>query len=235
MFEIDGQGILSRAENLKCSIVADKERLKAQKEKNEVYRKATDKYTQDLTTQKEIQSYMQKLKTLLAVCNKKAEKFTVDRISLVEKTVEDNLRYVFPEEDFKVKFDMGISKTGRETCRLLLGKGNKYSATSAQNGRFVRQLISVVVVYTLNYLRGADTMYLDEALASSDKDNLTKLKPLLDRMREDGTQVILIEHKPELYNNVDRRQFELRKDRVAGFSSIVNVRDIIAKEEVEEL
>ena len=204
--------------------------LKTAESNNEKLLKYEEKVNESLSLLENIRAYKKKLELLLAVCNKKAESFMNERVSLLEQTVQDNLYYVFPEESFIVKLDLDITKAGRESCKLLLGKktpnGIVFSPTTAQNGRFVRQLISVVVVYTLNYLRGSDMMYMDEALASSDKDNLTKLKPLLDRMTKGGMQTILIEHKSELYDDVSRRQFTLRKDRAKGVSVILGFEDI---------
>lgn len=211
-------------------VVYDKAVLASAIESNKRLDETEDKLFRTKEYLTELLEYEKKLKTLYSICNKKAAEFTEGRRGLIEQTVEENLRFIFPEENFKVKLDLDLSKAGRKTCKLLLGKTTKdgivYSPTTAQNGRFVRQLISVVVVYTLNYLRGTDMMYLDEALASSDKSNLTKLKPLLDRMVENGMQVVLIEHKPELYNTVTRRQFTLNKDRMKQIASIVSVEDI---------
>jgi len=213
------------------SISYDKAILQTAVESNERQLKVEEKYQKIADLLRELRDYTSMLKTLHAVVNKKASEFTQGRKSLLEQTVEDNLRYIFPEENFRVKLDLDVSKTGKETCKLLLGKEENgkvsaYTPTNAQNGRFVRQLISLVIVYTINLLRGSDMVYMDEALASSDKDNLTKLEPLLNRMIDSKMQVILIEHKPELYENVSRRHFKLRKNRETGETKIESAEDI---------
>lgn len=212
------------------SIHYDEAILKTAKDNNEKLLKYEEKYMEYKGLADDLDSYCRKLKVLYAVINKKATDFTQGRKALIEQTVEENLAYIFPEERFKVKLNLDVSKTGRESCQLLLGKqvGNDivYSPTSAQNGRFVRQLISVVIVSTINYLRGSDMLYMDEALASSDKHNLTKLKPLLDRLVENGIQILMIEHKSELYDAVDRRHFILEKNRVMDETKVVSVEDI---------
>lgn len=217
-------------EKVKSSIAYDESTLTSAEKTNNELRKAQEKYEECREARDQINAYHRKMSLLYNICNKKASEFTEGRVKLIEQTVEDNLMYIFPEEKFKVKLDLDVSKNGRETCQLLLGKstprGIEYAPTTAQNGRFVRQLISVVVIYTINYLRGCDMIYMDEALASSDKYNLTKLKPLLDKMRESGMQVVLIEHKPELYNNVTRRQFTLSKNRSTSVTTIIAQEDI---------
>lgn len=230
MLDIDK--IFRDIERLKESIAYDKALLENAKTNNAKRNKAEERYADIKELKSDVSDYRRKLLTLYAVCNDRASKYTDERKNLIESVVESNLEYLFPEERFKVKIDLDVSKKGRESCQLLLGSrvpGTSelvYSPTSAQNGRFVRQLISMVVVYSLNYYRGLDTIFFDETLSSSDKVNLTKLKPLLDRMCEDGIQVILIEHKAELYNNVTRRQFNMRKDRNTGETSIVSIKDI---------
>lgn len=213
------------------SISYDKAILQTAIENNEKQLKVEEKYNRTVEVRNELREYNFKLKSLFAVVNKKASDFTQGRQSLIEKSVEENLKYIFPEENFKVKLNLDVSKTGKETCQLLLGKEqngviSNYSPTNAQNGRFVRQLISLVIIYTINMLRGSDMIYMDEALASSDKQNLTRLEPLLKRMRDSNMQVILIEHKSELYDNVDRRHIKLNKNRITGETSIQSVEDI---------
>ena len=213
------------------SISYDKAILQTAIENNEKQLKIEEKYNNTVSVRNELRDYNSKLKSLFAVVNKKASDFTQGRQALIERSVEENLKYIFPEENFKVKLNLDVSKTGKETCQLLLGKevnGSvvNYSPTNAQNGRFVRQLISLVIIYTINMLRGSDVIYMDEALASSDKDNLTKLEPLLNRMRDSNMQVVLIEHKSELYDNIDRRHIKLVKNRVTGETVIKSVEDI---------
>lgn len=213
------------------SISYDKAILQTAIENNEKQLKIEEKYNNTVSIRDELRDYNSKLKSLFAVVNKKASDFTQGRQALIERSVEDNLKYIFPEENFKVKLNLDVSRTGKETCQLLLGKevnGSvvNYSPTNAQNGRFVRQLISLVIIYTINMLRGSDMIYMDEALASSDKDNLTKLEPLLNRMRDSNMQVVLIEHKSELYDNIDRRHIKLVKNRVTGETVIKSVEDI---------
>ena len=236
---MDLTAMLQDIKSLEESVVYDKAILKTAEETNAKQLKIEEKYEKCKEVREELKEYTNKLKTLFAVVNKKASDFTQNRKSLIEQTVEENLKYIFPEENFKVKLNLDLSKTGRETCQLLLGKGDSnagivYTPTTAQNGRFVRQLISLVVVYTINMLRGSDMLYMDEALASSDKHNLTKLKPLLDRIKKSKMQVILIEHKAELYEGVDRRQFILHKNRLSGETKIVSQEDIRRSEDESE-
>lgn len=214
------------------SITYDKAILATAVETNAKLLKAREGKDKCIELLNELRSYRSTIGVLYSVCNTKASSLTSERKAIIEKTVEENLMYLFPDEGFKVRINLDISRAGRESCQLLLGSkiettgDMEYSATTAQNGRFVRQLISVVVVYALNYLRGSDTLFMDEALASSDKTNLTRLEPLLNRMRASGMQIILVEHKPELYDGVDHRHFTLRKDRESGVTKIVQVEEV---------
>ena len=237
--EIDFEQIFSDIERLDKSITYDKAMLDNAKENNQKRKIVVERFEESKELRNDIDEYRRKILLLFSICNERAAKYTDERKSLIEKVVESNLTYLFPEERFKVKIDLDVSKKGREACQLLLGSrvpGTSeliYSPTSAQNGRFVRQLISMVVVYSLNKLRGLDTIFFDETLSSSDRVNLTKLKPLLDRIRDDGMQVILIEHKSELYSDVERRQFNLYKDRNTGETKIVSIEDIGGEEDEE--
>lgn len=224
--------MFSDIDRLKNSIAYDKALLSNAKQNNDRRNNVQERYGSLKELHKEITEYRRKMLLLYAICNERASKYTDERKNLIEGVVESNLQYLFPEEMFKVNIDLDVSKKGRESCQLLLGSRVPnsseivYSPTSAQNGRFVRQLISMVVVYSLNHFRGLNTIFFDETLSSSDKQNLTKLKPLLDMMVEDGTQVILIEHKSELYKDVKRRQINLKKDRQTGETTIMSIKDI---------
>ena len=227
---MDLTSIREEIKMIENSIIRDKAKLETATESNSRVLKFEERYREAVKFQEELREYNSKLTRLFTYCNKKSSTYTDERKQVIEKIVEENLLYIFPEERFKAQLSLDVSRKGRETCQLLIGvpsgSGVSYAATTAQNGRFVRQLVSLVVVYSLNYLRGSDTLFIDEALASSDKDNLTKLKPLLDRITESGIQIILIEHKPELYNGVDRRQFDLSKNRKTGETTIVKVTDV---------
>lgn len=147
------------------------------------------------------------------------------RIELLESEIEANLIYLYPDEKFKVTFEFSQNR-GRETAELKLGRNGCIFNVKAQNGRFVRQLISLSCMYTVNKLRESKTLIMDEALSSSDKDNLSNLKPLMNKMIEDGMQLIVIEHKDELYKDVERRMFYLEKDRVLDYMRVVKKEDI---------
>lgn len=232
VLDIDVNDIKKNIEKLKSSIVYDKAILDKAMESNEKKKNTYDRYQEYNQLGGEIREYKNKMVNLLALCNERASKYRDERKELVERVVEDNLGYIYPEEDFKVKLELDITKKGRESCQLLLGSkvGNsnviKYSVTTAKNGRFVRQLVAVVVVYTLNYLRGSEDFFMDEAFSSSDSINLIKLKPLMNMIVKDGMQVLLVEHKHEMYTDLNRRQINLIKNRNIGESKILSVKDL---------
>ena len=140
------------------SITYDKAILATAVETNARLLKAREDKDKCVELLNELRSYRSTIGVLYSVCNTKASSLTSERKAIIEKTVEENLMYLFPDEGFKVRINLDISRAGRESCQLLLGSkieatgDMEYSATTAQNGRFVRQLISVVVVYALNYL-----------------------------------------------------------------------------------
>ena len=191
------------------------ERVKEENLKCKMYKLAIADAKETLT---EIQTNIATLKKLLAYSVKLSKQHRDKKLSFLEYEIEKNLRYLLPEEDFRVQI-LFNDRAGEYTAQLEITRGDHgkrvgdWHSPRAQNGRFVRQMISFSCMYSINKLRGSKVVFSDEALASADKQSLKALKPLFDSLTDEGFQITIIEHKQELYETLDRREFHLYKDR----------------------
>lgn len=188
-----------------------------------------EKYYQDYVTNygklNEVAAKMTDTKNKLKIIETYKEDYRNSRIEFLEDKINAKLLYLFPEEKFQVKFRFE-NIAGKPTAELLVGKLGYFAPARAQNGRFVKQLISSTSVIAINELRGSHMIFLDEAMASAADKILTELNPLFAELHDRGLEILLVEHKPGLYNTVTRREIHLRKDHEADHVIIEGIFDI---------
>lgn len=216
---------------LKTSLAVQQHVLQATMKSNEQHQTHMDKLDALTKRDQSLATYESVIRNMKRKAVTLAENYRESRIGYLEQEIENNLAYLIPEENFRVKIEFS-SRDGVENANLYIMKkgGTRWSLPKARNGRFIRQIISFTAMYTINRLRGSKTIFSDEALASADKKNLLNLKPMLDNLIDDGFQIVVIEHKPELYQTLDRREFKLVKDRRLGYLTIEGVKDYVQSE-----
>lgn len=218
-------------QGLKSNLAVKEERLQRAEETNikvDAYEIAIEKASKVLADIREQTALTEKL---LKVSVKLSKQHRDKKIKFLEDEIDKNLSYLLPQEDFRVKITFN-DRNGDYTANLEIAKGDagkqagNWHSPRAYNGRFIRQMISFSCMYSINKLRGSKAVFSDESLASADKVNLTKLKPLFDSLIDEGFQITIIEHKEELYNTMSRREFHLYKDRELQAVQLKEVKDI---------
>lgn len=183
-----------------------------QNTKLQVYENERTKRKDTLTA---LIAYRMDIDKVMKITQDAALKYRNDRIKFLEKEIEKNLEFLLPEEKFKVKIDFRTI-SDRHYADLLIGDGITWSSPKSKNGRFIRQVISFTAMYSVNKLRGSKTLFYDEALSSADATSLTELKELMWALMDEGFQIIMVEHKEQIYNSLDRKEIHLHKDRDKG-------------------
>ncbi len=135
----------------------------------------------------------------------------------LETRIESILALILPDEQFHIKLTFKPYR-GSYVSEIYTGKEKPngdivWGKPRSQNGDFIKQLISFSMVCSLNLLLGSDFLLMDEPFNSADVTNVGKIQPVFDMMLEDGLQILMIEHKEELYRSVDRNQIDLLKHR----------------------
>lgn len=187
---------------------------------------AEESNAQKLEYQNKIKEYNYKIQTLQMYRSRidqlikgsmiRVEQYRNECISALESRVEHILALIMPEEQFKVQITFR-SVRGKYRSEVLIGKENngyiEWSPPRTQNGDFIKQLISCSIVWSLNLLLGASFILMDEPFSSSDQVNVGNLSPVFEMMIESGMEIIMIEHKPELYQGVHHNEISLLKHR----------------------
>lgn len=146
----------------------------------------------------------------LNVVLNKAVSYRDSTVTFIEDRITSSLGRAFPNEKYSAKIRFGVSRN-KDTAELKLIRLGKEYIVALNGGRLSQQLVSCSAVTAINSIRGSKMLYLDEALASSDVDTVKDLSPMVKNLVDDGFQVILIEHKENLYNNITRRQHHFVK------------------------
>lgn len=209
---------------LNRSIIEDKYSLTKLQSDNVI----RDRVLEELATTTKNLTNLKTLKQLITNSRKvminKNNIFKKDRIKVLEVEINNHLKYIFPEENFEVKLDVKPYRNS-EHATLLLGKNGQLLPTKGQNGRLARQLIAVTCLYVINKLTGSKTIFMDEPLSCGDLETVGLLKPIIDKIIDDGIQIILVDNTHKLYENLTRRTFNLEKDRIEGSLKLLEVKD----------
>lgn len=147
----------------------------------------------------------------LEVVNAKAIEYRDSTVSFIEDEIDKSLQVAFPQELYESKISFNRVRNKDVASLKLCRSGSEY-IVSLQGGRLSQQLVSCSAVSAINTVRGSRMLYLDEALASADKDTIHDLSSMIKSQIDAGFQIILIEHKEGLYNSLPRMQHQFSKE-----------------------
>lgn len=173
-----------------------------------------------------------------AVCLREATEYKETRLEMLINQAESVLALAFPNENFKVKFE--FSMYGKETHALLkIGHEDepeeKWLSPVTANGGCVKQLLSASIVASICVLNHADYLLLDEFFCSSDPVVVSKVGQFIESLSKLGLQLVLIEHKPNLYGSIERQDILLRKDHSKRAVELVSNERITEDKFAEEM
>lgn len=155
---------------------------------------------------------LQCYKDLLEKCKNGIHSYKEERLSCLTQQVQDNLNLIYPGDNFNVKFESTTFRN-KEVINFYTGRGNKLAPMKMQNGRLFRQIASFSITTMIQILEGCELLIMDEAINSGDPESTSDVAKLLSVLINSGYQIILIEHKEELYGNLPRVQYDLVRDR----------------------
>lgn len=190
--------------------------LKDAEENNKLKKQFMDQRDGCLAKAQTLREYEDKLDLFIKGSMLKVEQYRDECIRNLEDRIENILEILMPEEQFKVQITFKLFR-GKYYSDILIGKESngqiQWGPPRTQNGDFLKQLISCSAVWALNLLLGSSYILMDEPFSSADPVNVSKLQPIFDMMLESGMQIIVIEHKVELYEGVRHNEINLLKHR----------------------
>lgn len=165
---------------------------------------------------KEIKRNLDNVKRLADICQAHAVKYRDMRIAELESRCEAILELAFPDENFGVKIETTVVRK-QEVSYLLVGPKDKpkseWFPPVSENGGLVKQLLGASVIESICEMVNADFMIFDEMFCSGDPVTVSDISPFFNNILDKGIQLVIIEHKPTLYEGVKRREVHLGKDR----------------------
>ena len=122
----------------------------------------------------------------------------------ITNTITSIVNLVFPEYDYTYYLDGKLNGDYTHT-ELLYKDSQGYSyVPSISNGNGIQQLVSVSCGTVITALSDTTpTLLLDEKLKSVSPDRAGIVGEVLQQFTEYGFQFLLIEHTPELFENID--------------------------------
>lgn len=168
---------------------------------------------------------------------RKANEFRESRLSELIDRTEAVLDLAFPQENFGIKI-LSDRKYNEDIAGILVGrKGtpeSQWFSPLTENGGFVQQLISASTIVSICLMLNADFIFLDEMFCSGDPVSVANIAPFFKNIIDNNIQLLIIEHKPSLYESIDRREIHLAKDReVKQNVRLLEVKDLKGDSTVE--
>jgi hypothetical protein len=215
---------------LQLEITEDEKNLsvaKIENEKKENYRKA---YEQACSDYHRVIETSKLIDLVYDVTCRKANEFREGRLKELVSRAEAVLDLAFPGENFGIKI-INDRKYGEDIAGILVGKKgtpeSEWFSPVTENGGFVQQLIATSLIVSICLMSNADFIFLDEMFCSGDPTSVANIKPFFDSILQNNIQLTIIEHKPTLYENINRREFHLAKDREVGSNvHLLKVEDV---------
>lgn len=165
-------------------------------------------------------------KTAYLVSSKEDGDYKRRRLEFLSSYIKKNLNIVFPYDNLDVKVQTDF-KNNRNKATLELWDENKKKAfiPKMNQGGLGKQLISFSAATALVECKDRKFLLLDEPFSESAPDKLSIVSTILNELLNKGMQIILIEHKDEVYKELPRREFVLEKDALTSSVKVLSVTD----------
>lgn len=189
----------------------------------------SEKYTQ-------LSNYVSIYENILKVLQVKAANYRAQRKTELEEMTTTVLRAAFPNEDYNIKIDWnstGVKPTAQILNSVITPDGNEeYYPPSHINGELAKQVIAFTTLCSMCSMLNANFIGYDECLNSGDNESLVDIKPLFDKLMA-TFQIVMIEHKDSLYQNLERREILIDKvggtdEPMSGETKIMEVREVLS-------
>lgn len=200
---------------------------KQKKELENVVKLMSEKY-------QKLSQYTNLYENMVKILQARAATYRNQRKTTLEETTTTVLKSAFPDEEYQLKIDWNSNGT-RPTAQILnsvsTADGNvEYYPPSHINGELAKQVIAFTTLCSMCGMLNADFIGYDECLNSGDNDSLMDIKPLFDTLQK-NFQIIMIEHKDSLYQNLNRREIHIDKvgsteEPLSGETKIMHVREV---------
>lgn len=207
---------------LTSSRIAQAEKTNAQK--NE----AQAKLTRCIELEQRVTAELNRLIRVEKASREISTHYESEIIENLEVRVKTVLEIAFPQEHFEVSLKLRIFRN-EYVADVRIGRPNgkgdiTWLFPKYQNGDGAKQIISFAIIASINLMMGTRFLIMDEPFSSGDEKTLLRLKPVLEYFLEAGLQIILIEHKEQLFDALTVNDIHLEKEHsTAEFSGKVTV------------
>lgn len=159
------------------------------------------------------------------LCIKEENDYKRRRKMFIEDYISDNLRLIFEDEILVAKIEEN-KKNGYNRVELnVIDEQGNVRNPSITEGQFCQQLIALSAVVATVHNAKANKIYVDEAFSMASPDNLVKVSGILDKIRREGVQCIIISQHAELYRDITRREITLDYSYLTGTTKIASIVD----------
>ena len=204
-------------------------------EKNDKKRILEENIEKMSDIKQDLDDYVEIYTDLIKILQGKAAQYREVRKSALEEMTTTVLKSAFPNEEYNIKIDGG-SNGQNPTAQILNTVKTKdgsveYYPPSHINGELAKQVIAFTTLCVMCSMDNAKFIGYDECLNSGDDDSLIDLKPLFDKLSS-IFQIVMIEHKKSLYENLDRKEIYIDKvggdgEPLSGETKVVSEREVI--------
>lgn len=141
-----------------------------------------------------ISSIIEKLKALDTTVAKTEQEWRKGILSYLEDSISDYLAIAFPEDGYQIALEAVVlrGKIHIETSIKSYAFELIEGSIRETQGCFFQEIVSFAALVSISRLLGIKTVYVDEAFSGASPENFIKLNKLLQRVKEQGVNLVLI-------------------------------------------
>jgi len=141
-----------------------------------------------------------------------SQSYKENRLIKLEKATAEYIARLFPEDNYILRFRTAVYR-GNEFVDLYSGRNERSLAPmQMQHGRLFRQFAGFTITMVIQEIEGCKLSIMDESLNSGDTEILKNISKIIKERLDSGVQIIMIEHKHEIYTDLPRLQHTLERD-----------------------
>lgn len=202
--------IYKRVADLERAKVNNEQRAKLMVEKEELTKLSVDYH-----------EYVRSLQLLTTAIDTEDNAFKTRRLTFVNELMTDSLNKIFPQEGLcaEIKCDF---KRKNEAILQLTDKYGHVLHPDMCSGKLQQYLISFAAVTGIVSGLGINNVLIDEAFGVAAPEILEELGKVVQEFVKEGVRVLMISQQPGLYQDLPRREIQIRKDPVLSQVEIVS-------------
>lgn len=198
--------------------------LETYKEKNQIRSSLVEKAKNLEELVFNLNEHLTMLENILVFAKSSDAKYKEKRISFIEDTLASHLDKLFPGE-FTPKLLPQVIRNKKTMKLILVDQNGKAHTPKMSAGGMMKSLITFASCISVINLLGTKIIFIDEAFGNGSETKKAEMGDILLSYLNAGVQMIIVSQSSSLYQDLPRREINLRKDSLTQSVVIESMED----------